>query len=125
MKPRPLAVDPKSFERSGVDPPGERAGLGIRSVIAQWPPQSDREEPSSGARAQPWSGWSPRPQRGLPHGDGPLGRPLGGAVLIPRPLAEEPHLTHEAVVMGQSGLSIEDVRLRHSGVFSRRDASRL
>ena len=56
MKPRPLAVDPKSFERSGVPPPADRARLGIRSVIGPWPPQSDRQEPSSSPRAQSGSG---------------------------------------------------------------------
>jgi hypothetical protein len=61
MKPRPLAVDPKSFERSGVNPPGNRARLGLRSVLGRWPPQSDREEPSSSTRARPCSGRSPRP----------------------------------------------------------------
>jgi hypothetical protein len=35
MKPRPLAVDPTSFERSGVHSPGDRPRLGILSVIPE------------------------------------------------------------------------------------------
>src|SRR5262249_60692643 len=75
MKPRPLAVDPKSFERSGVLPPRISRAMASETSAEEKPLPSVAEE----ARVR----LIPTP----PTGATSRNRPPRGAFLIPRPLA--------------------------------------
>jgi serine/threonine-protein kinase len=69
MKPRPLAVDPKSFERSGAPPPRIELALASGTTAEEEPLPSIAEEPGPVDLCAPSGGYLTElaPSGGLPH----------------------------------------------------------
>src|SRR5512132_4439446 len=101
MKPRPLAVRPEELRAI------RRAFCrGLPSVLGEMAPRAWDRSPRAGDRsgcrfARPFF-CPPRPQRGPPDVDGPL----GGAILIPRPLGVVGYCQGVARLFKSNGIRI-------------------